>query len=207
MVLVPSSAPDYEPLLTDIRQRLDHPAPEAATMPEQIRRMMFGTISPEKPATSAILLNRGDKSIAAMELVWLYEEVGGRTYSHSCATAFGKRLLPPFSTPTFRKIEACWNTILPGSKRYLGEHEMAGDNTDVRLPAPDEMRPRGGGVGGGGAAAVPPTPSNPSPSSSTECFSPMVFHRGRVRRSESVRSLGEHHDRGGGQAGHSEDRA
>jgi hypothetical protein len=40
-----------------------------------------------------------------------------------------------------------WHTILPGSKRYLGESGMVGDSTDVRPPAPDEKWR--GGIGGG----------------------------------------------------------
>jgi hypothetical protein len=42
-----------------------------------------------------------------------------------------------------------WHTIFPGSKRYLGESGMVGDNTDVRPPAPDEEW-RGGMRTGGG---------------------------------------------------------
>ena len=48
------------------------------------------------------------------------------------------------------KVYIYWNTILPGSKRYLGESGMVGDNTDVRPPADDE-RWQGGIIAGGGS--------------------------------------------------------
>lgn len=85
-----------------------------------------------------------------MQLVWRYEDVAGRTYTHSWTNAFGRALLLPFATQaSSMKMRAYWNTILPGSKRYLAENEMAGDNTDVRKPAPDEIWQGGAGAGGG----------------------------------------------------------
>jgi len=41
-----------------------------------------------------------------------------------------------------------WNHILNGSKRYIGEDGTAGNNSDVRPPAPEEV-PKGGGAGSG----------------------------------------------------------
>lgn len=156
--LVPVTSPGYEPLLKDIQQRLDNPIPEVAAWPELVRRIMFGKIDPARRDTSAILLNHSTKSIAMMELVWRYQEVGGRSYTRSRSDGSGRQILLPFSPPPatysvadFRKIEAYWNTILPGSKRYVGEDRLVGDNTDARLPAPDEMwqRTGGGGIGNG----------------------------------------------------------
>jgi hypothetical protein len=144
LILVPPSSPDYDPLLKDIRQRIV-PDPDIAGMPEMFRevmgRFMGSQITPEKRATSAILLNRSDKSIAALSLVWHYEEAGGRTEERPWKNLFGRALLLPFGySPESLKIEAYRNTILPGSRRYIGEYEMAGDNTDVRLPDPDEVK-------------------------------------------------------------------
>jgi hypothetical protein len=47
-----------------------------------------------------------------------------------------------------------WQTIFPGSKRYLAESGLVGDNTDVRPPGDDE-KSRGviGAVGGGGGGS------------------------------------------------------
>jgi hypothetical protein len=154
LVLVPAISPDYDALLADIQNRIDHPPADPQIMLPPLRKMMFGKISPEKRPTSAILLNRSDKSIAALALVWRYEEAGGRTYTRSFMNTFGNALLLPFSNqgPLSEKAKAYWFTILPGSKRYLGENEMAGDNTDVRLPGPDEIWTGGGGFGAGGGS-------------------------------------------------------
>src|SRR3954471_6819953 len=96
LVLIPATSPDFAPLLSDIQERMDNPPPEVAGMTEFVRRMNVGNISSEDRATSAVLLNRSDKSIAAMELVWSYEEIGGRTYTRRRTLTFGKRLLLPF---------------------------------------------------------------------------------------------------------------
>ncbi len=152
LVLVPPSSPDYNSLLKDIQERLDHPSPEVLAIPVQLRPFIVGTISPEKRATSAILLNNSGKSIAALELVWRYEDTNGQIYNDAWANTFGKSVLLPFNGETSSlRTRAYWNTILPGSKRYLGERETAGDNTDVRKPAPDEFWNDAGGTGGSDA--------------------------------------------------------
>lgn len=193
LVLVPSSSPDYDPLLADIQRRLPHSSelpglleqmsqtraenPEqlrkrmeqtvrrinamTAGAPDPIRQMAFGNISPGKRSTSAILLNRSGKSIAALSLVWHCEEVGGKTDTRPWTNIFGRALLLPFQyDASSLKIEAYQNTILPGSKRYLGEYEMAGDNADVRMPEPDEI-PQG--WGGGFTMCGPWIPAGPAP--------------------------------------------
>lgn len=95
LVLVPPSSPDCQPLLKDIQDRIDHPSREVAAIPEQIRSFIVGKISPEKRDTSAILLNRSGKSIAALELVWRFEDADGRSYAHPWMNTFGKALLLP----------------------------------------------------------------------------------------------------------------
>jgi hypothetical protein len=66
-------------------------------------------------------------------------------------------LLLPFgrSNDALLKLYRYWSTILPGSKRYLSESGMVGDNTDVRQPAEDEkwQGGRGGGSGGSGGSS------------------------------------------------------
>src|SRR5580658_5716100 len=54
LVLVPVTSPDYDALLADIQNRIDHPPVEPQIMPPPLRRMMFGKISPGKRSTSAI---------------------------------------------------------------------------------------------------------------------------------------------------------
>lgn len=69
----------------------------------------------------------------------------------------GRELLLPFGIPeSVLRIYHYWNTILPGSKRYLGESGIVGDNTDVRPPSQDEKWPTGRGlvVGFGGGSGM-----------------------------------------------------
>jgi hypothetical protein len=152
--LVPPSSPDYDPLLADIQRRIKYP--------------------PEKWPLSAILLNRSEKSIAAMEVVWRYEDAGGRAWTGSHTMIFARALLlPTFPQLSSMKRLTYWNTIMPGSKRYLaepgdsktrtgdfrsfGSYFMAGDNADVRPPEPGEILTSGGGeIRGGGHGCVPP---------------------------------------------------
>ena len=161
LVLVPVLSPDYQPLLADIQHRLDTPPPGPPIIPDQLRHMFFGKVSPEKRPTSAILLNKSDKSIAALELVWIKEEFSGRKYTGAWANTFGRTVLLPFGAkPGQLTLMAYWNAILPGSRRYLAENEMAGDNTDVRMPGPDEIWHGGGLIGGAaGPGQTPPLKS------------------------------------------------
>jgi hypothetical protein len=161
LVLVPVTSPDYEPLLRDIQHRIENPVPEVAALQPRLREILLGKIDPARRATSSILLNHSGKSIAMMELVWLYEDANGRTCAKVRQEIVGKRILLSFSpvaticSVADQKIEAYWKAILPGSKRYVGEDGMAGDNTDVRLPLPGEARRVGAtssnrGTSGGG---------------------------------------------------------
>jgi hypothetical protein len=86
-----------------------------------------------------------------MQAVWRFETVTGRSYRHSCGMLSVQSLLLSFgrSEDSLLKLFGYWHTILPGSKRYLSESGMVGDNTDVRPPTPDEKW-RGGGIAGGG---------------------------------------------------------
>jgi hypothetical protein len=135
LVLVPPSSPDYEPLFADIQRRVEHPL--------------------EKRETSAILLNDSGKSIAAIDAVWRCEDIAGHTFNGAKITT-SDRLLLPFSVPAEHlKIMTYRMAILPGSKRYLGEKGIAGDNTDVRGPEPHEVW-KGGCISGIGGGAYDP---------------------------------------------------
>jgi hypothetical protein len=153
LVLVPPSAPAYASLLADIERRLQRHVEGAPPLPEFFR----SRIEEEDRATSAILLNQSRKDIAALWAVWQFETVTGRSYTHSRGMLSAQHLLLPFGLPEKgMKRYRYWNTILPGSKRYLGESGMVGDNTDVRLPDPDEEWR--GGIGGcrsGGGGSGP----------------------------------------------------
>jgi hypothetical protein len=61
-----------------------------------------------------------------------------------------------------RKMMIYRNAILHGSRRHLGERGIAGDNTDVREPEPDEVWKGGcisGGPGGGRCVSTLPIKS------------------------------------------------
>jgi len=143
LVLVPPASTDYAPLLADIQRRLDKPAEGTPPIPETLSPR----ISEQDESTSAILLNKSPKTIAAMQVVWSFETMTGRSYRHSRGMLSVQSLLLPFRGPedSLLKLLGYWHSILPGSKRYLCESGMVGDNTDVRPPASDEKWPSGGG--------------------------------------------------------------
>jgi hypothetical protein len=151
LVLVPPSSKDYDPLLSDIQRRLADPVDGSPPLPEQFRPR----IVPEDRPTSAILLNRSPKSIAALQVIWRFETETGRSYRDSQGILSPRGLLLPFDRPNDAQLQlyGYWNSILPGSRRYLGKSGMVGDNTDVRLPAEQEKW-RGGILAGGGHGSV-----------------------------------------------------
>jgi hypothetical protein len=85
LVLVPPASEDYDRLLSDVQLRLANPVDGSPPLPEQFRPRIL----PEDRPTSAILLNRSSKAIAALQVVWHFETESGRSYRHS------HRLLSP----------------------------------------------------------------------------------------------------------------
>jgi hypothetical protein len=146
VVLVPPSSPEYDRLLADIQRRINHPVEGSPPLPESIRPR----IVEEDRETSAILLNRSQHGIAAIQQVWNFQEANGRTYTSSIGGGSNPSVLLPFGlSEKILKLYGYWQMILPGSKRYLCRNGAAvGDNSDVRPPGPDEVW--NGGVGGGG---------------------------------------------------------
>jgi hypothetical protein len=155
VVLIPPSSPDYDPLLADIRRRIEHPVDGSPPIPESMR----ARISEQDREASAILLNRSQNGIAAIQQVWTFQETIGRSYSSSIGGGSNPSVLLPFGIPERHlKLYGYWQVILPGSKRYLNANgEQAGDNSDVRPPAPDEVWTGGfaGGRTGGGRRRGP----------------------------------------------------
>ena len=147
VVLVSPTSPEYDLLVADIQRRIDHPADGSPPLPESMR----DRISEQDRETSAILLNRSPNGIAAIQPVWSLQETNGRTYTTSFGGGSNSSVLLPFGiSEEGLKHFRYWRVILPGSRRYLNAHgEQAGDNSDVRPPAPDETW-MGGGVGAGG---------------------------------------------------------
>ena len=147
VVLVPVSAPEYDKLLTDIQRREANTTEESPPFPAKLRPRII----PEDRPTSAILLNRSTKAIAGLQAVWRFETESGRTVRHSRCMLSPRPLVLPFG---FRQLQSqkkyeYWNTIFPGSTRYIGDSGIVGDNRDVRPPTADEKR-RGGVIGGVG---------------------------------------------------------
>jgi hypothetical protein len=152
VVLIPPTSPEYDPLLADIQRRIDQPV---AGSPPPLPEPMRPRISPENRDTSAILLNRSPKPIALIQQVWTFEDAAGRpSGSSSIGSGWNPSVLLPFGLPEKTlALYGYWHVILPGSKRYLNaQGEQAGDNSDVRPPAGDEIWRGGiaGGRGGGG---------------------------------------------------------
>jgi hypothetical protein len=145
LTLVQPSSPEFGSLLADIQSRLDDKVDGAPPIPEQFRPH----INEQDRPTSAVLLNRSTKSVAALQAVWDFQDVKGNSYQHSIGMLSTQVLLPFGMREDFLKRTWYWNTILPGSKRYVSQSGLFGDNTDVRPPAPSEKM-SGGGVGGGG---------------------------------------------------------
>lgn len=151
VLLVPPASPDYDALLSEIERRAREPVDGAPPVPEKFRPR----IAEEDRETSAILLNGSPKTIAAMQVVWRFETVTGRAYQHSQGVLSGQSLLLPFGRrdEMLRKLYGYWHSIFPGSKRYLSEAGMVGDNTDVRPPVVGEEW-RGGIITGGTRSAT-----------------------------------------------------
>ena len=128
LIFIPNTAPEYDPLLEDIQRRIEDPPP--------------GAIDPDKRCSSAILLNQAGMTVVSFVVAWRYEQEDGQliTGRRTCNDVIGQR---PSNSMDY------WNHILDGSKRYIGEDGKAGDNSDVRPPAPEEV-PKSGGAGSGG---------------------------------------------------------
>jgi hypothetical protein len=156
LALVPPSSAEYDDLLTDIARRVNAPPEGSPPIPERFRPR----IDPAERPLSAILLNRSAKAIAGLQMVWRFETETGRTFDHSQGMLFARTLLLPFycQSEAQTKLYTYWQTIFPGSKRYVAESGLVGDNTDVRPPA-DEEKWKGGIAMGGGRGGG----SNPEP--------------------------------------------
>ena len=143
--LVAPSSPDYPPALAELRRHLNQPVSGPPPIPEQFRTR----ISEEDSPTSAILVNQNKKTIAALQVVWRFETITGHTPRHSRRLLSPQVLLLPFGKPERSlKLFGYWHAILPGSKRYVSQAGMVGDNSDIRPPTPEEKWPgKGGGFG------------------------------------------------------------
>jgi hypothetical protein len=154
VLLVPPGAAEYQGLLDDVRNRVDHPAAGAPPFPPP-------RIAAEDLALSAILLNRAAAPIALIQQVWTFEDAAGRASSAAIGNGINPSVLLPFGVPDRElRLYRYWHVILPGSKRLVTPAgEILGDNTDVRPPGPDEMWQGGvmGGRGGGGGRGHAPS--------------------------------------------------
>ena len=150
VILVPPSSAEYDSLCCDIERRIENPPHLTLGTPERLRSALVGKIPEQRDPLSAILLNQSGKTIAAIQLVWTLretdqrEKLKERTYKNMSRPLLSKTLLP-FDTPgNFLNILRYWSVVLPGSKRYVSLDQFAGDNTDVRIPSPEENWKSGG---------------------------------------------------------------
>jgi hypothetical protein len=107
---------------------------------------------PQIPPIGATLINQSEKPIVAWSLQYRTEDESGRAGGAN-ATMSGNSipsvLLPFGLTPELRKQLLYQNAILPGSRRYIRDGELLGDNTDVRPAQPDEVWKATFTLGGG----------------------------------------------------------
>ena len=97
---------------------------------------------PQIPPIGATLINQSDQPIVAWSLQYRTEDESGRAGGANITMSGNSipSLLFPFGlTPELRKQLIYQNAILPGSRRYIKDGELIGDNTDVRPPQPDEV--------------------------------------------------------------------
>jgi hypothetical protein len=149
--LIPPDSPLFPHMLGEIRRHLDSP-PRGSPPPLPGHDM---TPSPDgEDPVGTILWNRSGKPLCAWTLIWTYRDASGHESRSSHVMGVGtvpSSLLPFGLTDDKRKFVAYWNTILPGSMRYLSGERVFGSNADVRAPSPEECWK--GGVmrwGGGG---------------------------------------------------------
>ena len=159
VLLVAVSSPDYDTLLGEIVRREANSTEGSPPFPEKFRPH----IDPEDRPTSAILLNRSTKAIVGLHAVWQFETESGRNFHHSRGMLSPRTLLLPFGLPNNLnlKVYEYWNTIFPGSRRYIAESGLVGDNRDVRPPTDDEKW-RGGMIAGGGSGGSSSRRDNPA---------------------------------------------
>lgn len=142
LFLVPPASYVYASLLADIKTRLADLPVGAPPVGEDL--LQFD----ENDPYAAILVNGSDKAIAAWSLVWRSQSEA-HPFGGSYVTGVGgiPSLLLPFGmTPERKAVAGYWDTILPGSKRYVSSGQVFGINTDVRQPTREEQWPDGVGA-------------------------------------------------------------
>lgn len=150
VVLIPPSSPAYDPLLESVRHRLEYPVKGSPPYTEAMKDRIYD----EDRATSAILVNRSRSAIASIQWIRKYQESSGRVAQSVSGPGMSQSIILPFGMPERSlKVAGYWNTILPGSARYVSPAgAVLGDNSDVRPPRGDEIWP-GKGVMKWGANA------------------------------------------------------
>ena len=141
LVFVPPSTDGYAALVADIKARSLQTAVRYSGQPGFDESEIDRWESPEQRGGSVIFINRSERPVALLQILWLYSLLDGREIVGSCAWAGSEALLLPYGqTPSMRTVMAYWSSILPGSKRYITSGEtMIVDNTDVRPPTDAEL--------------------------------------------------------------------
>jgi hypothetical protein len=150
LVLVGPSSPDCQSLVSEIKARSSPTAPQSdADIPE----------TPEDPNRSVVFINKSQKPVVLLQVLWHLAFANGREAVGACAWAGSELLLLPFGlTPQDKSAIKYSSAILPGSKRYItNAGNVIGDNTDVRPPSANELA-QGGGIIGSGGGYLDPKP-------------------------------------------------
>jgi hypothetical protein len=136
--LVPPSAPEYQPLVADIVNRLRSRPNGSPPVHDEASSFSSG-----HDDTSVVLLNRSSRAIASVAYIWhvRLSNRNGRVVTHSYSPGTNASVLLPFClNKLISKHRYYWHAIFPGSKRLVRFNgSILGDNTDTRPPEPDEL--------------------------------------------------------------------
>jgi len=115
VVLIPPTTEEYFALLADIEQRLQNRPKGGPPLEDGA----LSRISEHDTTGSAILVNRASVAIASIAYIWTFRRRDGREWPARYRPGPGRILLPYGTDNRFRKFDAYWNTIFPGSKRLM----------------------------------------------------------------------------------------
>ena len=129
--LVTPAQPEFASLVDDIQSR---PGP-------------FGSWPIDDLSNAAVLLNETGSAILSISYSWRYTTARGGAHSSHCSNLGSSSIQLDVLSGRSEVVQDIGTFILPGSKRFITERGMFGNNLDVLGQDP---RPHGGGYAGAG---------------------------------------------------------